>query len=60
MSEAEKVRGEQFGLDRLIDVVRSERSGSAARIHSSIRAALKDFTGDEPLHDDSTLIVLKF
>jgi serine phosphatase RsbU (regulator of sigma subunit) len=33
---------------------------SASKIHASIRAALDDFVGDAPVHDDSTLIVLKF
>jgi serine phosphatase RsbU (regulator of sigma subunit) len=60
VSEAENRQGEQFGVDRLADVVSDSRSTSAARIHNSIRTALKDFVGDEPTHDDSTLIVLKF
>ncbi len=60
VSEAENSRGDQFGVDRLADVVGGSRSGSAADIHGRIRGALKDFVGDEPSHDDSTLIVLKF
>lgn len=60
VSEAENAQGEQFGMDRLTSVVSSERSASAAHIHRSIREALKDFVGEEPTHDDSTLIVLKF
>ncbi len=47
-------------MDRLADVVASSRSTSAARIHNRIRTALQEFVGDEPTHDDSTLIVLKF
>jgi serine phosphatase RsbU (regulator of sigma subunit) len=60
VSEAENVRHEQFGTDCLIDIVHRKRSGSAAQIHSSIQAAVKEFVGDAPLHDDSTLIVLRF
>jgi serine phosphatase RsbU (regulator of sigma subunit) len=51
---------EQFGIDRLTEVVSAARDQSATQIHGSIRAALKEFVGDEPTHDDSTLLVLKF
>ena len=60
VSEAENCNGDQFGVDRLAEVVRTARSASSAGIHNRIRTALKDFVGDEPTHDDSTLIVLKF
>lgn len=60
VSEAENANDEQFGLDRLIDAVKISRAAPAARIHADIRAALKDFVAEEPTHDDSTLIVLKF
>ncbi len=60
VSEAENAKAEPFGMDRLIEVVFKHRSAAASQIHNGIRAALKDFVGDEPTHDDSTLIVLKF
>ncbi len=60
VSEAENVLYEQFGTDRLSDLVSANRTLSASQIHGRIRAALKEFVGDEPLHDDSTLMVLKF
>jgi serine phosphatase RsbU (regulator of sigma subunit) len=60
VSEAENSRGDQFGVERLAEVVAGSRSASAGDIHGGIRGALKDFVGDEPSHDDSTLIVLKF
>ena len=47
-------------VDRLTEVVSSARTASATQIHAEIRGALKEFVGDEPTHDDSTLIVLKF
>jgi serine phosphatase RsbU (regulator of sigma subunit) len=43
-----------------VQVVTGVRKSSANGIHAAIRASLKDFVGDEPSHDDSTLIVLKF
>ena len=60
VSEAENLHGDQLGLDRLAAVVAGARFKSASQIHASIRAAWKDFVGDAPAHDDSTLIVLKF
>ncbi|MBI4474799.1 MAG: SpoIIE family protein phosphatase [Acidobacteria bacterium] len=60
VSEAENENAEQFGADRLINVIRNARRSSANEIHTGIRAALKEFVGDTPTHDDATLIVLKF
>lgn len=60
VSEAENRYGDQFGVDRLTGIVAATRSTSATHIHASVRGALKEFVGDEPTHDDSTLIVLKF
>src|SRR5437868_1516072 len=60
VSEAENTNGDQLGLDRLASLVASVRLRSAAQIHEAIRADLETFVGDAPVHDDSTLIVLKF
>ena len=60
VSEAENIMGEQFGVDRLTSLAATEREGSASHIHASIRSALREFVGDAPTHDDSTLVVLKF
>jgi len=60
VSEAEDAKGDQLGLDRLASLVASVRFRSAGQIHEAIRADLESFVGDAPVHDDSTLIVLKF
>jgi sigma-B regulation protein RsbU (phosphoserine phosphatase) len=60
VSEAENMADEQIGLERLMAIVSEARLNSASKIHGSIRAALGEFVGDAPVHDDSTLIVLKF
>ena len=60
VSEAENAKGDQLGLDRLASLVASVRLRSAAQIHAAIRADLEQFVGNAPVHDDSTLIVLKF
>ena len=60
VSEAENKNAEQFGVHRLVSIMTEQRAHSAAQVHAKIREALKDFVGDSPTHDDSTLIVLKF
>jgi phosphoserine phosphatase RsbU/P len=60
VSEAENQNDDQFGVDRLTTVVVDNRTSSAVQIHADIRQALKLFVADEPTHDDSTFIVLKF
>lgn len=60
VTEAENAEDEQFGIDHMVEVVTAARRSSAKGIHASIRSALKEFVGDEPTHDDSTIIVLKF
>jgi sigma-B regulation protein RsbU (phosphoserine phosphatase) len=60
VNEAHNSHDEQFGTERLVQVVTGARKSSANGIHASIRSSLRDFVGDEPTHDDSTLIVLKF
>ena len=60
VSEAERADEEQFGTDRLSDVVRRHNQGSAKEVHDAIREALADFVGGHPANDDSTLMVLKF
>jgi sigma-B regulation protein RsbU (phosphoserine phosphatase) len=59
VSEAEDELGEQLGMDRFSAVVSASRGKSAKQIHANIRAALAEFVGNAPSHDDSTLIVLK-
>jgi sigma-B regulation protein RsbU (phosphoserine phosphatase) len=60
VSEAENAARQQFGVDRLTSIVTQESSGSAAHIHGCLRAELREFMGEEPTHDDSTLVVMKF
>ena len=60
VSEAENAADEQIGLDRLTAIVSKARMDSASKIHGSIRSALNEFVGNAAVHDDSTLIVLKF
>jgi len=57
--EANDALGREFGAERLLEVVRSERSGSARTIVDAIAAAVQAFRGDTPPNDDMTAVVLK-
>lgn len=50
---------EMFGIDRLGGVLLANRSRSAKTILEAVFRAVRRFCGDEPLHDDATLVVVK-
>jgi sigma-B regulation protein RsbU (phosphoserine phosphatase) len=51
--------GEQFGKDRLREVIQSAADGSAEQIAQAIRAALTAYRGEEKSVDDVTFVILK-
>ncbi len=51
--------GEQFGKDRLRQVIRRHATGSAAKISRAITDAVGSYRGDRPQQDDITLVVVK-
>ncbi len=59
VSEAENALRDQYGLEKLSEVVQQNRDGSARLIHDAIRAGLAEFVAGHPASDDSTMIVLK-
>ena len=60
VSEAEDENQEEFGTDRLSIVVSRNSKNSSKEIHTAIRDALREFVGETPANDDSTMMVLKF
>lgn len=58
ITEAHNDKGEMFGLARLDKVLENCTIG-ASDLLESVLAALKKFTGDEPIHDDRTMLVAK-
>ncbi|MGB5879771.1 MAG: PP2C family protein-serine/threonine phosphatase, partial [Thermoanaerobaculia bacterium] len=56
--EAANATGEEYGLDRLIQVCVESRSGSAAEIGGAIEQDLNGFVEAEPFADDCTLVLL--
>jgi sigma-B regulation protein RsbU (phosphoserine phosphatase) len=58
ITEAQNERGEMFGLARLDKVLENCAVG-ASDLLQSVLDALKEFTGNQPIHDDRTLLVAK-
>ncbi len=59
VSEAADIDGEEYGMDRLRDVVKNNLSRSAAGLRDKIESSLSDFTKTAPANDDITLVIVK-
>ena len=57
--EAESPEGEQFGIERVITVLRRDRDLTAADMLANLRRAVADFTRGQPQADDLTAIVVR-
>lgn len=59
VSEAVNPHDEEFGLDRLSEVIRTNRSASASGLRDKVESALSSFTKTAPANDDITLVIAK-
>ncbi|MCR4578873.1 MAG: SpoIIE family protein phosphatase [Treponema sp.] len=59
LTEATNSDSEDFGKQRLIDILKENNSKSAEEIKESIMTAYKEFVGKQKPFDDLTIIVLK-
>ena len=59
VSEAVNPLDEEFGLDRLTEVVRRNLNASASGIRDKIESALSAFTQTAPTNDDITMVIVK-
>jgi phosphoserine phosphatase RsbU/P len=59
VSEAFSRGGEEFGTDRLIEVVKARRDGTAAQIVDAIFDAVQAFRGDRAQSDDMTAVAVR-
>jgi sigma-B regulation protein RsbU (phosphoserine phosphatase) len=57
--EARNDANEDFGLKRFAEVVRANGQKSSQEIVTAVHAAVDEFVGRIPLHDDRTLIVIR-
>jgi serine phosphatase RsbU (regulator of sigma subunit) len=59
VSEANNLAEEEFGMDRLIEVIKSNITRSASAIRDKVESALSEFTGTAAPNDDITLVIVK-
>lgn len=59
VSEANNIRDEEFGMERLCEVVRNNLKASAAGMRDKVESALSAFTQTAPANDDITLVIVK-
>jgi serine phosphatase RsbU (regulator of sigma subunit) len=59
VSEANNLAEEEFGLDRLRDVLKENLKKTASAIRDKVESALSQFTGSAPANDDITLVIVK-
>jgi phosphoserine phosphatase RsbU/P len=59
VSEANNLKEEEFGMDRLSEVVRRNLNASAAGLRDRVESALSSFTQTAPANDDITLVIVK-
>ena len=59
VTEAQDAAGDEFGEERLQDVVRASAGESAAVLADRIIAAIDAFAGAAPQFDDITLMVVR-
>jgi sigma-B regulation protein RsbU (phosphoserine phosphatase) len=59
ITEPENIYGEEFGEDRMLEVVRRARNASPQILVEEIYRSVSDWTGSPELQDDMTLVVAK-
>jgi len=59
VTEADDIHEEEFGMDRVIGVLREHREQPSAGIVDQMLRRIDEFAGAAPQHDDITLMVLK-
>ena len=59
ITEAENLGGEQYGIERLCEVVRDNRQQSAEQIKQTVLDNVRSHIGQQKVYDDITLLVLK-
>jgi phosphoserine phosphatase RsbU/P len=58
--EALNTAGEEFGMDRLVELLRSNARSAAPEILARLQEAVLAFSVNAPQHDDITMMVLGF
>jgi len=58
--EASDATGEEFGEERLVEVIRNSAGKSCDRIRNEVLSAVRNFAGPARFADDLTLVVVRF
>lgn len=58
LREGDTTGRDEYGPDRIVDVVKAHQGKTAGEIADAILASVKDWMGDTPQTDDRTLIVI--
>jgi len=59
VSEANNIHDEEFGMERLEEVVRKNVTASASGLRDKVESSLSSFTQTAPANDDITLVIVK-
>jgi sigma-B regulation protein RsbU (phosphoserine phosphatase) len=59
VSEANNLKGDEFGMERLTQVVSKNLKTSASGLRDKVESALSSFTQTAPANDDITLVIVK-
>ena len=59
VNEASDIRGEEFGTDRLNEILANTSNLGAEKVIKAIENEVISFSGDVPQNDDITLIALE-
>ncbi len=57
VTEAFDLDEQEFGMRRLVELLKANRKGSAAEILSQVNEAIEEWAGGVPFHDDLTLVI---
>ena len=58
-NEALDIHGDEFGLDHVIEILRTRAPEGAAAVIEAISSAVTSFVGEHPQSDDITLIAIE-
>jgi sigma-B regulation protein RsbU (phosphoserine phosphatase) len=59
ITEVVNISNEQFGQERLAELVQQNADGTAPDLLQAVRQAVSAFGGNRPLVDDVTMVALK-
>jgi serine phosphatase RsbU (regulator of sigma subunit) len=59
VTEAKNSADEEFGMERLMELIERHKSAAASDVLTSVEGALIDFVGNRDQFDDITLLIIK-